>query len=94
MCVDSADGRGHSSVLALLGSTYFFECREVILVREVELVPDYLVEGLVSSSSKENKRKSKGKLADSVAVWQRVNIGGVDYIVRSARRLSVEVVDV
>ena len=49
--------------------------------REVERIPDWMALGLV-------ERKDEEKKASSPLVWRRVDVGGVDVIVRTAKKIG------
>jgi hypothetical protein len=53
-------------------------------MRDVDLIPDWLTEGLVETEKDKEKERQGG--VDQL--WQKVDVGDVSMIVRAAKRKS------
>lgn len=57
----------------------------MIFMREIDIIPDYLVAGLMQSGTPdEDSDRTAEQEADSI--WQQVTVGNMPVIVRSANR--------
>lgn len=59
-------------------------------MREVDIIPDYLVAGLMKSgkSAEDSDRTAE---QEEASIWQRVTVGDMPVIVRSANRRNSRV---
>ncbi len=63
---------------------------QMTFLREVDIIPDYLVAGLLPSenSDKDHDRTAEQELS---SIWQQVTVDGIPVIVRSANRRNTRV---
>ena len=69
---------------------FFVNSVGVIFMREIDIVPDYLVKGLLrpEKSGEDSDRTAEQEVN---SIWQRVDVGNMPVIVRSANRRNPRV---
>lgn len=60
------------------------------MTREVDIIPDYLVLGLLESKNSEEDGDRTAEQERS-SIWEHVTVGDIPVIVRSANRRSLRV---